>query len=184
MSLCFPKIKPSYQNFTASCSPDIPYSSNAVNTSSSVKPKEVAYFSEVVVTWHAVHPLSYRVVQTLIFHSIMTVYGLVTLIYERESFKLKKIHLELPVIFGMTLWALIGNYVYNGTYGGKDRIYNWFFVVRDPLNVIPTDISPYIEPWLNILAFFTVEILIYLILMGVKKLIKKDVDKASESVIE
>ena len=34
------------------------------------------------VMWHAVHPISYRVIQTLIFHSIMTIYGLLSLIYE------------------------------------------------------------------------------------------------------
>lgn len=121
------------------------------------------------VMWHAVHPLSYRVVQTLIFHSIMTVYGLVTLIYERESFKLKKIHLELPVIFGMTLWALIGNYVYNGTYGGKDRIYNWFFVVRDPFYALPANVAPFVMPFLNIALFFGVEAIIYLLISKTSK---------------
>lgn len=121
------------------------------------------------VMWHAVHPLSYRVVQTLIFHSIMTVYGLVTLICERNSFKLRKIHLELPVICCMTLWALIGNYVYNGTYGGKDRLFNWFFVVRDPFYALPENIALFVMPLLNIALFFGVEALIYLLLeKGVK----------------
>ena len=47
---CFlPKMKPSYQDFTSSLLEERPYSSNAVYTSDSVKPKESSYFAEVVV---------------------------------------------------------------------------------------------------------------------------------------
>ena len=46
-----PNVKPSYQNFTFSFSiSGIPCSSIAAKTSSSVKPKDVAYSSDVVVT--------------------------------------------------------------------------------------------------------------------------------------
>lgn len=138
----------------------------------------------VGVMWYGVHPTSYRVIQTLLFHCTMTAYGFIVLALQRDKFNIKKCYRDLGVIVLLTAWALIGCYSYSGEVGDYSHSFNWFFVVRDPLNVIPTDISPYIEPWLNILAFFTVEILIYLILMGVRKLIKKDVDKASESVIE
>lgn len=43
-------MKPSYQNLTSCFFSERPYSSNARNTSSSVNPKQSAYFSEVVVT--------------------------------------------------------------------------------------------------------------------------------------
>lgn len=121
------------------------------------------------VMWHAVHPLSYRVIQTLIFHSIMTTYGFLTLIYEHDKFDLKKSYRDLIVIIFMTLWAMIGNYAYNGTSDGYSHFFNWFFVVRDPFYVIPESIAPFIMPFLNIAIFFAVEIIAHLLLWVVKR---------------
>ena len=42
------------------------------------------------VMWHQVHPASYRVIQTLSFHGIMMVYGLLVLVYEQEKAEWKK----------------------------------------------------------------------------------------------
>ncbi len=122
------------------------------------------------VMWHAVHPLSYRVIQTLIFHSIMTVYGLLTLIYERDKFDFKKCYMDLGVIVFMTVWALIGNYAYNGSSEGYSHFFNWFFVVRDPFYAIPESISPFVMPFLNIIIFFAVEMLIHTILLWSRRI--------------
>ena len=48
--MLLPNKKPSYQRLTLSLISESPYSSNAENTSSSVKPYTSAYFTEVVVT--------------------------------------------------------------------------------------------------------------------------------------
>jgi hypothetical protein len=120
------------------------------------------------VMWHAVHPLSYRVIQTLLFHSIMTLACFFELIYESERVDIKKCHRDLAVTIGMTAWACLGNLIYNN----DQRFYNWFFVVRDPFYALPESHAPFIMPFLNIAIFFTVEILIHLILSigkGVKK---------------
>ena len=121
------------------------------------------------VMWHAVHPLSYRVIQTLLFHSLMTTYGFLTLIYEREKFNIKKSYRDLAVIGCMTIWAILGNYAYNGTSEGYSHFFNWFFVVRDPFYAIPESIAPLIMPFLNIAIFFVAEIMVYLILLAVKR---------------
>ncbi len=121
------------------------------------------------VMWHAVHPLSYRVIQTLIFHSIMTIYGFLTLIYEHDKFNLKNSYRDLVVVVCMTLWAMIGNYAYNGTADGYSHFFNWFFVVRDPFYIIPESIAPFIMPFLNVAVFFAVEIIVHLILWAVKR---------------
>ena len=120
------------------------------------------------VMWHAAHPLSYRVIQTLIFHSVMTVYCLLALIYESEKIEIKKCYRDLGALVGMTAWALIGNYAYNGTSDGYSHFFNWFFVVRDPFNALPEATAPFIMPFLNIAIFFTVEILIHIIFSLVK----------------
>jgi hypothetical protein len=120
------------------------------------------------VMWHAVHPLSYRVIQTLLFHSVMTLACLLTLIFESDKINLRKCHRELAVTVGMTAWACLGNLIYNN----DQRFYNWFFVVRDPFYALPEAYAPFIMPFLNIAIFFTVEILLHIIfsiIKGVKK---------------
>ena len=126
------------------------------------------------VMWHAVHPLSYRVIQTLIFHSVMTAYGLLTLTYEYDKMNVKKCYRDLGVIAFMTVWALIGNYTYNGSSEGYSHFFNWFFVVRDPFYAIPESIAPFVMPLLNITVFFTVEITVHIIILCVQH--KKHVD--------
>ena len=128
----------------------------------------VYLISPAGVMWHAVHPLSYRVIQTLLFHSIMTLACFFALIYESERVDIKKCYRDLAVTIGMTSWACLGNLLYNN----DQRFYNWFFVVRDPFYALPESIAPFIMPFLNIAIFFTVEILIHLILSigkGAKK---------------
>lgn len=116
------------------------------------------------VMWHAVHPLSYRVIQTLIFHSIMTIYGFLMLIYEDEKIDIKRCFRDLMVIVCMTVWALIGNYTYNGTSEGYSHFFNWFFVVHDPFGMFPETVAPFIMPFLNIALFFAVEMVLHLII--------------------
>lgn len=116
------------------------------------------------VMWHAVHPLSYRVIQTLFFHSVMTVYGFLTLVYESDSFDLRTWRCDLAVTACMTAWAMLGNYVYNGTSEGYSHFFNWFFVVRDPFYAISEAIAPFLMPFLNIALFFAVEMGIHLVI--------------------
>ena len=124
------------------------------------------------VMWHAVHPLSYRVIQTLLFHAVMSVYGLTTLVYEYDKIDIKKCYRDLLVIVCMTAWALLGNYAYNGESEGYSHFFNWFFVVRDPFYAIPETIAPFIMPIINIMLFFAVEMLFYLAILKIKRIKK------------
>jgi len=121
------------------------------------------------VMWHAVHPISYRVIQTLIFHSLMTIYGFLTLILEYDKFNIKKCYNDLGVIVCMTVWALLGNYAYNGSSEDYSHFFNWFFVVRDPFYAIPESIAPFVMPFLNIVIFFAAEIIIHIIISVVQR---------------
>lgn len=122
------------------------------------------------VMWYQVHPLSYRVIQTLLFHALMTGYGLLALIYDDRKLAWKNCGKDLTVIICMTLWALLGNALYTGEAWGNSYHFNWFFVTQDPFYLLPENIAPYIMPPLNIALFFAVEMLVYLIYFGVKKL--------------
>jgi len=121
------------------------------------------------VMWHQVHPLSYRVVQTLLFHAVMTVYGLLVLIYEGNKLFLRTCYRDLLILSGITAFAIFGNLCYNGEHLDYRHFFNWFFVVRDPFYLLPEAISPYVMPFVNITLFFSAEILVYLILLVVKR---------------
>ena len=116
------------------------------------------------IMWHAVHPFSYRVIQTLSFHGIMMVYGLLVLIYEAEDFAWKKCYKDFIVVVSMVAWALLGNLMYNSDL----REYNWFFVVRDPFNMFSENIAPYVMPFLNVVLFFSVQLFIYFIFSKIR----------------
>ena len=119
------------------------------------------------VMWHGVHPLSYRVIQTLLFHSTMTVYGVLALAYDTGKQSWRR---DLAVTVAMTLWAMLGNSVYNGTGEGYDHFFNWFFVVRDPFYIIPETVSPFVMPLINVALFFLVELLLRQTTAWIKRL--------------
>ena len=122
------------------------------------------------VMWHAVGPLSYRVVQTLIFHTVMTVYGFLTLVYDSDEIKVANAKRDSGAVLVMTLWAVLGNYVYNGTSEGYSHFFNWFFVVRDPFYAIPERLSPFVMPFLNVVLFVAVEMVICFAVWVIKQI--------------
>ena len=126
------------------------------------------------VMWQRVHPVSYRVIQTLSFHGIMAVYGFLTLCFGEKPVSAKTWRKDLTVITAMTAWAILGNTLYNGKAGGYDHFFNWFFVVRDPFNILPEAIAPWVMPFVNIGVFFTVEMVIYAGLSKSGSCVRKD----------
>ncbi len=118
---------------------------------------------------YEIHPLSYRAVQTLVFHGAMTVYGFLTIILDDEKPDIKHCHRDVIILAAMTVWAMIGNALYSGAAGDYDHDFNWFFVKADPFGALPENIAMYICPWMNIVAFFTLEVLICLIVGAVQK---------------
>lgn len=121
------------------------------------------------VGWYQIHPLSYRVVQTLLFHGLMSAYGLFVLVFDDVQLEWRHCRRELVILAFMTVWAMLGNTLYNGTYGDYDHFFNWFFVVRDPFYLLPAKIAPYIMPVVIILVMFTAVLLVYLIYFAVRK---------------
>ncbi len=115
------------------------------------------------VMWHAVHPFTYRVIQTLLFHGIMTIYGFLEIAFTADAVSFKNARKHLIVTVAMTLWALLGNLLYTGAAGAYSADFNWFFVIRDPFGIIDGSVSPFIMPFLNVAVFFAVEMLVCLI---------------------
>ena len=124
------------------------------------------------VMWYQIHPLSYRVIRTLLFHAIMVVYCLLSLLLDSDGLKIKEWYSNLVILCSLTIWAIIGNALYSGTLDELDynKSFNWFFVKNDPFYAIPSDISPYVMPFINITAFLAVEIMFCLIITEIRKL--------------
>lgn len=122
------------------------------------------------VGWYQIHPLSYRVVQTLLFHGIMTAHGLFALAFGDVRPEWKQMGKDLLAIIAMVLWALFGNTLYNGTYGDYSHFFNWCFVVRDPFYLLPEHIAPYVMPFVITAVIFIADLLVYAVYFGVWKL--------------
>ncbi|MBR2402868.1 MAG: hypothetical protein IKB01_08915, partial [Lachnospiraceae bacterium] len=103
-------------------------------------------------------------IQTLLFHGLMTAYGLLVLLFDDVSFDRKQCRKDLAILVSMTLWAILGNTLYTGEAWGHTNNFNWFFTTRDPFYILPANIAPFIMPFLNITIFFVVERLVSLIL--------------------
>ena len=123
------------------------------------------------VMWYQVHPLSYRAVQTLLFHGIMVAYAIFAFAFDKDIvFDFKKIFKQdLVVLALMIIWALIGSYSYTGNYGGYNQWYNWFFVQTDPFGILP----PTVAPFVTLLAFLLADVVIHLVYFGIKKYLGK-----------
>ena len=109
------------------------------------------------VGWYQIAPYSYRVIQTLIFHGVMTGYGILSLVYEHRI-EFKTSYKELIIILWLVVWALLGNTLYNNS----QRIYNWFFVVGDPFNILPKDIAGVVMPFVMVVVIYFGVCLVYL----------------------
>lgn len=119
------------------------------------------------VGWYQIHPLSYRVWQTLLYHGAMTAFGLFSLCFGEVKLEWRKCPRDLVFLCIMTVWALLGNTLYNGLDG---RFFNWFFVVKDPFYILPEGIAPFVMPVVMTAVMFFGEMLIYLGYLGCKGL--------------
>ena len=113
------------------------------------------------VMWHQVHPVSYRVIQTLLFHGIMTVYGMLTFLFDEEKLEWKSFWRDVLVIVGMTAWAILGNLFYTGSAGKYANDFNWFFVTMDPFRMMNERVAPIVMPYVNIAVFLAAEAMFY-----------------------
>lgn len=121
------------------------------------------------IAWHQVHPLSYRAVQTLLFHGAMLAYGIFVLALETKELPWEHCQKELAVIAGITVWALLGNLLYSGNVGDYVHAFNWFFVQQDPFGMLPAQVAQWVMPFAMMLTFFVADLLIYCVYHGLKK---------------
>ena len=121
------------------------------------------------VGWHMVHPLSYRTLQTLLFHGVMSAYGILTLAFDENRPSIKNCVKDTVAIVIMTVWAILGNTLYNGTHGDYSHNFNWFFVIEDPFGLLPKDISVFLMPFVMIAVMLTAEMIVYAVYYALRR---------------
>ena len=104
------------------------------------------------IMWYRISFFSYRVIQTLLFHALMTCSCLCTLLFDEIDINSNLWKKELLVICFMSVWACLGSTLY----AGYPQTLNWFFVKQDPFYLIPASIAPFIMPIINPLLFFII----------------------------
>lgn len=122
---------------------------------------------------YEIHPLSYRALQTLLFHGVMVIYAIVALVYDDFKLEWKRCYRELAALVILAVWAVFGNTLYSGSLGDYSHDFNWFFVKRDPFGALPEPLANYVMPFVTVAAFFGMNMIIYIIYFGIKKLAKK-----------
>ena len=111
---------------------------------------------------------SYRILQTVLYHGLMIAQGVFAIAYDELNFEWKNVKYDAIAIFGLAVWAYLGNTLYSGVLTEAcacvencphlitvyNHEFNWFFVMHDCFYAIPDDVDVYIAPFLMIFGVF------------------------------
>ena len=114
---------------------------------------------------------SYKVLQTMLYHSCVITYGVCTMAYGFVKPDFKKIYVEAIMIAALVLISLGAN----SAYATESHHYDWFFTTGSSFGV-----NKYLMPFLIFIIFNAMCASIYLIYFGVKKLIEKKAQNKEE----
>ena len=118
-----------------------------------------------------VYPFSYRIIQTMLYHGLMVGHGIFSLAFSDIKLEWKKIYKELIVVSIVSFIAVVANTLYSG---GEIGDWNWFFVSSDPFGIFEENIAPYVMPFVMIVVIFIMNVLVYSIYFGFKKIYENE----------
>ena len=106
-------------------------------------------------------PWSFKVLETVIYHSALFSWGILSLTTGQVKLHYKNMWMPLVGLVCIAVWATIGNLCYNVNYlggGGYDH-YDWMFLTGTSFPFVP----PYIMPFVVIACIYGVIACFYLI---------------------
>lgn len=104
-------------------------------------------------------PWSFKVIETMVYHSALFAWGILSLTTGQVKLHYKKMWMPLVGVVCVALWATVGNVCYNVSYLGEvGPHYDWFFLTGTSF-----PFPPYILPFLVITAVYGVISCFYLI---------------------
>ena len=128
-------------------------------------------------------PWSFKVIETIIYHSALFAWGILSLTTGQVKLHYKNMWMPLVGIVCVALWATVGNLCYNVSYfgGGDYSHYDWFFLTGTSFPFVPA----YLMPFAVIVAVYGVIACFYLInyicqVINKKIIAKKAAENAAE----
>ena len=105
-------------------------------------------------------PWSFKVIETMIYHSALFSWGLLSLTTGQVKLHYKSMWMPLVGLCCVALWATVGNVCYNVSYLGKGDAphYDWFFLTGTSF-----PFPPALMPFLVVIAVYGVIACFYLI---------------------
>ena len=90
-------------------------------------------------------PWSFRVIETIIYHSALFAWGLLSLTTGQVKLHYKNMWMPLVGLVCVTAWATVGNLCYNVDYLGiaDGAHYDWFFLTGTTFPIIPVYLMPF-----------------------------------------
>ena len=118
-------------------------------------------------------PWSFKVIETMIYHSALFSWGLLSLTTGQVKLHYKNMWIPLVGLVCVALWATVGNLCYNVSYLGNSDAphYDWFFLTGTSFPFPPAAM-----PFLVIIAVYGVIACFYLINF-VCQVVKKRIDR-------
>ena len=107
-----------------------------------------------------ISPFCYKILQTFIYHGMVFAWGVNTLASGQFIPHVRNCYKSLIGIFGIAVWATLGNLAYNTSYLGNDpdaSHFDWFFLTGTTFSFVP----PYLMPLGVIAAVFGVVMCVY-----------------------
>lgn len=88
-------------------------------------------------------PWSFKVIETMVYHSALFAWGLLSLTTGQVKLHYKNMWMPLVGVVCIALWATVGNLCYNIKYlGGVGHHYDWFFLTGTSFPFVPSYLMP------------------------------------------
>ena len=125
-------------------------------------------------------PWSFKVIETMIYHSALFTWGFLSIITGQVKLHYKNMWMPLVGLCCIALWATVGNLSYNVNYFGEGagRHYDWFFLTGTSFPFVPV----YLMPIAVITAIYGVIACFYLINYICQVIVKKIAAKKQSGV--
>ena len=107
-------------------------------------------------------PFSYVIFQTFMYHGVLFIWGVLSLSLGDVRLSFRTLWQELVGIFGILVWASLGNAIYPGEK-------NWFFVSKSIFPFLSDEIMPYAV----VVCVFGVCVMIHVIDFSIRALARR-----------
>lgn len=122
-------------------------------------------------------PLSYKVIQTFVYHGLVFSWGVNSIASKKVIPCIKNCYKSLIGLALISIWAWIGNSIYSS----PEHSYDWFFITGSSFSyAFPEAMHPYlcyVMPFVVIFAIFAVILCIYGIYYAITAISKRYDDK-------